>query len=179
MQGQIKVLLCISATVLYFRNNRRRWLPSLWIYDIDYKPTPVLKGHTMRVSRTESPALVQQMQSCLLKKMPWRGCDGTGTGVQQGPRDGVAIWYAVIQRAPWQHWELSAPQWCAFLPFILLCVLCFFISKLSCFCALQWKFFFSPLLILPFRLPTSLPNISQSLYLKCKKNSHYWYLKKS
>lgn len=46
--------------------------------------------------------------------------------------------------ALWQHWELSAPQWCAFLPFILPCVTCFFISKLSCSRAWLQSLFSSP-----------------------------------
>lgn len=97
-------------------------------------------------STTEYIIYTQKFKPCSHRKkrlLPQPCCDSRGRGVTQGRHNSAAIWYAVIQLALWQHWELSPPLWCAFLPFTLLSVprffFSFFILRLSCSCPLHWK----------------------------------------
>lgn len=84
------------------------------------------------------------------------------------PQDCAAIWYAVIQL---HCGSTGSSQHLNDARFFLLS---FPVSHAFSFQSYRvpvrgYKAFFLLPLMLPFRLPTPLPNINQSLYLKCKK----------
>lgn len=136
-------------------------------------------------STTEYIIYTQKFKPCSHRKkrlLPQPCCDSRGRGVTQGRHNSAAIWYAVIQLALWQHWELSPHLWCAFLPFTLLSVprfFFFFYSPVILFLSIALKevIFFKPLS--PLSPCALLFQASLKVCICILKNSHYCYLETS